>query len=73
MPQRLILRFDGQVFHPEQPLNLAPGTRMEATIEELPEPEAEAEIGRPLRVFDTGGPELRDEDLYPFAEEAVVE
>lgn len=72
MSQRLILRFDGEVLHPEQPLNLAPETRVAAMIEELPEPKAEAGIGRPLRVFDLGGPELPDEGLYPSHEESAV-
>ena len=65
MSQRLILRFDGQVLHPERPLNLAPDTRVAAMIEELPTQEAEVGIGRPLRIFDLGGPELGDEDLCP--------
>ncbi len=72
MSQRLILRFDGEVLHPEQPVNLAPDTRVAATIEQLPTQEAEPCIGRPLRIFDLGGPKLGDEDLYPSPKETAV-
>ena len=73
MSQRLILRFDGEVLHPEQPLGLAPNTRVAAMIEELRDEKAQRRTGRPLRVFDIGGHELGDEELYPQPEETSFE
>jgi len=73
MSQRLIFMFDGEVLHPEQPLDLAPNTRVAAMIEELRDERAQRRTGRPLRVFDIGDHEVGDEDLYPQPEETSLE
>jgi hypothetical protein len=48
MTKTIYLTFDGEVFRPEEPVDLKPDTRVRATIEP-----ATAAVGRPGSFFET--------------------
>lgn len=57
MSQTLDATFDGNVFRPDQPIELEPNTRVRITIESTPSPEKESEsFLRVARSLNIDGP-----------------